>query len=77
MTWVNLKYVRGKPMLTTDQLCEAGQYCVKLHHYYNQNYKTDEDIMVQYKEHVITFSDLYDLFTLDKLDISLMCCFAL
>jgi hypothetical protein len=31
---VNPKYVRGQPMLTVDQLHEAGQYCVELHNYY-------------------------------------------
>jgi hypothetical protein len=67
------------------QLREARQYCVELHKYYIHNYKTCEDIMVQYKEDnflvsddifVITFSNLYDLFTFDVLDISLMRCFA-
>jgi hypothetical protein len=73
-------------MLRADQLREAGQYCVELHNYYIQNYKTCDDIMVQYKEQhflvsgdifVISFSDLYDLFTLDMLDISLMRYFVL
>jgi hypothetical protein len=81
MMQANLKYVRGKPMLTANQLREAGRYCIELHNYYSQNYKTDEDIIVQYKEHhfllsdnifVITFSDLYNVFTLDVLDIFLM-----
>jgi hypothetical protein len=45
-----------------------------------------QDIIVQFKDHhflvgdgsfVITFSDLYDLFTLDALDIPLMRFFAL
>jgi hypothetical protein len=73
-------------MLRADQLREAGQYCVELHNYYIQNYKMCDDIMVQYKEQhflvsddifVISFSDLYDLFTLDMLDISLMRYFVL
>jgi hypothetical protein len=73
-------------MLTTNKLHEAGQYCVELHNYYIQNYKTCQDIIVQFKDHhfllgdvifVTTFFDLYDLSNLDMLDISLMCCFAL
>jgi hypothetical protein len=86
MMQANPKYVRESPMLTADQLYEAGQYCVELHNYYIKNSKSGEDIIVQFKDHhfllgddifVITFSDLYDLFTLDALDISLMCCFTL
>jgi hypothetical protein len=66
----NLKYVRGQPMLIVDQLCQAGQYCVELHNYYIQNYKTNQDIIVQYKDlhflvggdiFVVTFYDLYDV----------------
>jgi hypothetical protein len=81
MTQANPKYVMGEPMLTTDQLHEAGQSCIDLHNYYIQNYKAGQDIIVQFKDchflvgdniFVITFSDLYDLFTLDALDISLM-----
>jgi hypothetical protein len=83
---VNLKYVRGQSMLTTDQIHEASQYCVELHNYYIQNYKMGQDIIVQFKDRqflmgdgifVITFSDLYEFFNLDRLDNSLMRCFAL
>jgi hypothetical protein len=86
MTYVNPKYVRDQPMLTTNQLHEAGQYCVDLHNYYIQNSKTGQEIIIQFKDchflvgdntFVVTFSDLYDLFNLDALDISLMCCFPL
>jgi hypothetical protein len=82
----NPKYVRGQPMLTIEQLHEAGQYCVELHNYYIQNYKTGQEIIVQFKDRhflvgddifVITFFDLYNLFNLDVLDISLMRCFVL
>jgi hypothetical protein len=82
----NPKYVKGQPMLTADQLCEADQYCVKLHKYYIKNSNTCQDIIVPFKDRhfllgdgifVITFSNLYDLFTLDTLDISLMHCFTL
>jgi hypothetical protein len=73
-------------MLTTDRLREGDQYCVNLHNYYIKNYKTDQEIMFQFKDRhflvgddifVITFSDPYDIFSLDALDISLMCYFAL
>jgi hypothetical protein len=86
MMYANLKYVRGQPMLTADRLHEAVQCCVKLHNYYIQNYRMGQEIIVQFKDRhflvgdnifVITFSDLYDLFNLDTLDISLMHCFAL
>jgi hypothetical protein len=86
MTQVNLKFVMGQPMLTVDELVKAGQPCIDLHNYYIQNYMSDLDILVSYKDHhflvgnavfIITFFDLYDLFNLDALDISLMSCFAL
>jgi hypothetical protein len=82
----NPKYVRGEPVLTTEQLHEAGQYCVELHNYYIMNYKTSQEIIIQFKDRhflvgddifVITFSDLYKLFNLDTLDISLMHCFTM
>jgi hypothetical protein len=86
MTQSNLKFVMGKPMLTTDVLHKAGQACVNLHNYYINNYKSGQDIIVSYKDShflvgddyfLISFSDLYDLFNLDVLDVYLMCCFAL
>jgi hypothetical protein len=73
-------------MLTADELCKAGQPCIYLHNYYIQNYKNGLDIMVQFKDRhflvgdnifIITFSNVYDLFNLDVLDVSLMRCFAL
>jgi hypothetical protein len=73
-------------MLAVDPLCEIGKCCVDLRNYYIQNYKMGQEIMVQFNDHhflvgddisVITFSDLYDLFNLDSLDISLMRCFTL
>jgi hypothetical protein len=86
MTQANSKFVMGKPMLPVDVLHKAGPPCVELHNYYMNNYKLGQDIMVSYKDcHIlvgddfflILFSDLYDLFNLDTLDISLMRCFAL
>jgi hypothetical protein len=73
-------------MLTIDELHKAGQPCIDLHNYYIQNYQSGQDILVSYKDHhflvcdnifIITFADLYDLFNLDALDVSLMHCFAL
>jgi hypothetical protein len=86
MTQASPKYVRGQPILTINQLHEASQYCVELHNYYIQNYRTGQEIIVQFKDRhilvggnifVITFSDLYDLFNVNALDISLMHCFTL
>jgi hypothetical protein len=73
-------------MLTANELHKAGQYYINLHNYYIQNYKSGEEIIVSYKDRhflvgdgifVIRFIDLYDLFNLDALDISLMRCFSL
>jgi hypothetical protein len=86
MTQANPKFVLGKPMLTVDAIHKAGQPCVEFYNYYMNNYKFGQDIIVSYKDRhflvsdgffVISFSDLYDLFNLDVLDVSLMRCFAL
>jgi hypothetical protein len=86
MTQANTKFVMGKLRLTVDALHMAGQPCVELHNYYMNNYKPCQDIIVSYKDHhflvggdlfLISFSDLYDLFNLNVLNVSLMCCFAL
>jgi hypothetical protein len=76
----------GQSMLTADDLHKAGQPCIDLHNYYIKNYKTSQDIIVSYKDRhflvgdgvfIITFYDLYDLFNLNALDISLMHCFTM
>jgi hypothetical protein len=73
-------------MLTVDALHKAGKPCVELHNYYINNYKSGQDIIVTYKDRhflvgdsifLISWSNLYDFFNLDALDIFLMCCFAL
>jgi hypothetical protein len=73
-------------MLAADELVEIVQPFIDLHNYYIQNYKSGQDILVPYKDHhflvgdnifINTFSDLYDLFNISALDISLMRCFAL
>jgi hypothetical protein len=76
----------GKPMLTVNVLHKVGQPCVELHNYYMNNYKSGQDIIVSYKDHhflvgddfiLISLSDLYDLFNIDVLDVSLMLYFVL
>jgi hypothetical protein len=76
----------GQSMLTADEIDKEGQPCIDFHNYYIQNYERGLDILVSYKDHhfivdddifVITLSNLYDLFNLDALDISLMRRFAL
>jgi hypothetical protein len=73
-------------MLNANELCKAGQFCVELHNYYILNWKKIDVIVVKYiHSHfltddgasIISLSDLYDLFNLDALGISLMCCFVL
>jgi hypothetical protein len=86
MMHANLKFKMGKPMLTANILKEAGKSCVILHNYYINNYKKCQHIIRGFKEmhflvgegiFLISWSNLYDLFTLNVLDISLMCYFAL
>jgi hypothetical protein len=82
----NPKFIVGKTMLTVDVLHKAGQPCVELHNYHINNYKSGQDIIVSYKDRrclvgdgffLISFSDLYNVFNLDTLDVSLMRCFTL
>jgi hypothetical protein len=76
----------GKLMLTVDVLRKASQPCVDPHNYYINNYMLGQHIIVSYKDphflvgdnvFLISFSNLYDVFILDALDVSLMGCFAL
>jgi hypothetical protein len=73
-------------MLTVDALDKPGQPCVDLHNHYINNYKLGQDIIVLYKDRhflvgnnmfLISFSDLYNIFDLNALDVSLMRSFAL
>jgi hypothetical protein len=86
ITQTNLKFVMGKPMITVDALHPAVKPCVEIYNYYINNYKLCQDIIMSYKDHhflvgddffIISFSDLYDLFNLDVLDVSLICCFVM
>jgi hypothetical protein len=86
VTHDNLKFQMGKPMLTVNTLKEAGKSCVVLHNYYINNYNKRQHIIRGFKEKhfvvgegifLISWFDLYDLFTLEALHISLIRCFAL
>jgi hypothetical protein len=86
MMSANPKFKKGKWMLNANELCKAGQFCVELHNYYILNWKKINVIVVKYKQSyfltddgvfIISLSDLYDLFNLDALDVSLMRCFTL
>jgi hypothetical protein len=85
-TQANLKFVMGQPMITANEPGKVGKACSDLHNYCVQNYDSGLVILGSYKDHhflvndeifMVTFSDLYDLYNLDALDISLMRCFAL
>ncbi|XP_025816117.1 uncharacterized protein LOC112893154 [Panicum hallii] len=85
----NPKYRVGKALLSVSELRAAGPYCMDLHKYYMQNVNQAEEIMVSYEERhflqlegnsnifIVAWSDLFDLFNLDALDLSLIRCFAL
>jgi len=89
LTSHNPKYRVGKALLSAAELRRAGQYCMELHNYYIHNADKVTDIVVAYKERhflqlegtegifTVAFSDLFDLFNLDALDLSLLRCFAL
>jgi hypothetical protein len=86
MMQANPKFVMGKPMLTVDTLKQASKSCIELHNYYINNYKKNKDIIASFKEDhflvgnnifLISWSNLYDIFNLDALDVSLICCFTL
>jgi hypothetical protein len=81
ITHVNPKYAAGNAMLSSSDLCRVSQYCVGLYNFYINNHKTLDSIMVAYKNNhflqiddifLISFRDMYDLFNLDALDISLI-----
>jgi hypothetical protein len=86
MTSANSKFEKEKQMLNANELCKAGRFCVELHNYYILNWKKIDVIIVKYRHShflmddslfIISLSDLYNLFNLDALDVSLMRCFAL
>jgi hypothetical protein len=85
----NPKYRVGKSLLSVPELRRAGQYCVDLHNYYMRNVNRAQEIMVSYEERhflqlegsrnifIVAWSNLFDLFNLDALNLSLIRCFAL
>jgi hypothetical protein len=75
-----------QPMLTADELGKVGKACIDLHDYYMQNYESSLVVLGSYKDHhfvvgdnifMVAFSNFYDFFNLDTLDISLMYRFTL
>jgi hypothetical protein len=73
-------------MLNANELCKVGRFCVELHNYYILNWKKINVIVVKYSQShfltddgvfIISLSDMYYLFNLDALDVSLMRCFML
>jgi hypothetical protein len=86
MISVNLKFEKEKWMLNANELCKAGRFCVELYNYYILNWKRIDVIVVKYRQShfltnngvfIISLSNLYDMFNLDVLDVSLMRCFVL
>jgi hypothetical protein len=86
MTSTHPKFEKGKQMLNPSELCNAGRFCVELHNYNILIWKKIDVIVVKYRQShfltddgvfIISLSDLYDLFNLDALDVSLMRYFAL
>ena len=85
----NPHYKYGQPMLTAAQLQSTGPTTKALHKYYMKGCVAKQiDAVVQYKRihfqrsdsnkyFLLCFKDLYDLFNLDGLDVSLLCCFTL
>jgi hypothetical protein len=86
MTFANPKFEKGKRMLNANELYVVCRFCVELHNYYILNWKKIDIIVVKYKQShfltddnvfIISLYDLYDLFNIDALDVSLMRCFTL
>jgi mannitol-specific phosphotransferase system IIBC component len=60
MTQANSKFVMGRSMLTVDAIHKVGKPCVELHNYYINNYKSDQDIIVSYKDlHFLVGDDIF------------------
>ena len=88
-TKANPHYKYGQPMLTAAQLESAGPATNALHKYYMKGCVAKQiDVVVQYKRNhfqrqdsneyfLLCFDDLYDLFNLAGLDVSLLRVFTL
>ena len=74
-------------MLGEEELNAVGEDCVNLHKFYLDAYKSGESgITLHFKDQhflkgegyiLVSFSDLFDLFNLDALDVSLLQCWTL
>ncbi|TVU39753.1 hypothetical protein EJB05_13192, partial [Eragrostis curvula] len=82
------KYKPGKALLSADELRNAGAACIQLHNYYTQRVRDrkPKSIVLKYNQHhflstqsyfLVSFGDMYGLFNLDTLDVSLLRCFTL
>jgi len=84
------KFTYGQPILTDAKLLVAGSSTVALHTYYMKGCLGNKKngILVKYRRQyfwsdrdieffLVGFDDLYDLFKLDALDVSLLRCFTL
>ena len=84
------KFKNGQAILTDAELLGAGPSIVALHTYYMKGCQGNKKngIVVKYKRQhflrdrdiecfLVGFDDLYDLFKLDALDVSLLRCFTL
>jgi hypothetical protein len=87
-TQANAKYKPGEPLLSEEDLKAAGPSYQQLHnHYILESANGVENIGVKFhainfetalvENFYIGFKDLYDLFNLDALDVSLLRCFSL
>jgi hypothetical protein len=95
-TMVNPNYKFGKSLLSDGELKKAAPFTRKLHIFYMQSGKSDENsqIMValrpgsnawtqrdessnELQQLPVQLSNLYDLFSLDALDMTLLRCFIL
>ena len=88
-TQENPKYRYGRPLLTAAELENVRPATTSLHNYYLQccaekkkyivaSYKCDHLLREAEVEcFLLCFNDLYDLFNLDALDVSLLCSFTL
>ena len=86
-TFAHSKFEMGKPMLSELDLANAGVNTKRLHkHYMTHANGDDASIMGHYKAKdlhsgpgyfSVSWSDLYDVFNLDALDISLIRCLTL
>ncbi|CAL5089802.1 unnamed protein product [Urochloa decumbens] len=85
----NPRFNYGQPTLTADEPNSAGPATISLHNYYLRGCaQKKKDILVLFrrahllrsldKEYfLVGFNDLYDLFNVDALDVSLIYCFTL